>query len=82
MISFFSEKITNLLCDKKIIEHSQKDIYKYGYEIFISTFISFLIVFTIGILTNRILESGVFYVVFCSYSAILRRVSRRQLFEV
>lgn len=64
MITFMSSKITNLLYEKKIIESDEKEVYRYGYEIFISSVISFLIVASVGVLTNRILESAVFYVVF------------------
>lgn len=64
MISFLSNRITKLLCDKEIIEPDKKDIYRYGYEIFISSLISLLIVVSVGILMGNILESAVFYVVF------------------
>lgn len=64
MISFLSNWITELLCEKEIIEPDRKDVYRYGYEIFISSFISLLIVVSVGILTGYIFESTVFYVVF------------------
>lgn len=64
MISFLSNRITKLLCEKEIIEQDKRDIYRYGYEIIISSLISLLIVVSAGILTGYILESAVFYVVF------------------
>ena len=64
MISSLSNRITKLLCEKEIIEPDKKDVYRYGYEIFISSLISLLIVISVGILTGYILESAVFYVVF------------------
>lgn len=64
MISFLSNQLTKLLCEKEIIEPDKKVIYRYGYDIFISSIISLLIVVSVGIITGYILESAVFYVVF------------------
>lgn len=64
MISFLSSKITKLLYEKEIIEEDKKEIYQYGFEIFISSLISLMIVLIIAILTGYILESIVFYSVF------------------
>lgn len=64
MISLLSERITRLLCKKEIIKEDEKDIYQYGYEVFISSLISFLIVATVGIFAGLIIESAIFYIVF------------------
>jgi len=64
MISFLSNQLTKLLCEKEIIEPDKKVIYRYGYDIFISSIISLLIVVSVGIITGYILESAVFYIVF------------------
>lgn len=64
MISYMSEKLTNYLCGKDIISQEDKPVYKYGYEILMSTILGFIIVVAIGIVFNEILSAAIFYLTF------------------
>lgn len=56
--------ITNYLCINKTIEEKHKDVYIYGFEVFISNVINFCIVMGLGLIFNEVLHAILFYVVF------------------
>ena len=70
MISELSSQIVATLLNNKIITYKQKDIYQYGFEILISSVITFLIVLVCGCVFNCIIPSFIFFVLF----VILRSV--------
>lgn len=64
MISFFSNWLADFLCNKKIINSEEKEIYVYGYEIIVTTLLGAVLVFVIAAFLNRISETVVFFAVF------------------
>ena len=70
MIAELSSQIVATLLNNKIITYKQKDIYQYGFEILISSVITFLIVLVCGCVFNCIIPSFIFFVLF----VILRSV--------
>lgn len=61
MIHYLALKITDFLYFKKVISKEDREIYKYGYEIIISTIISFLIVVVFGIVSNKLWQTLLFF---------------------
>ncbi len=59
-----SERLAVFLCERKIIEIEQKPIYKYGFEIILSSLIGFLLIFTIGLIFGMLMKACIFYVIF------------------
>lgn len=64
MINRVALIITDFLCKNETIKEEDRDIYIYGYEIFISNMINFLIVFIIGLLFHRLDHAAIFYISF------------------
>ncbi|MGN1481804.1 accessory gene regulator ArgB-like protein [Porcipelethomonas sp.] len=64
MITFISEKLASYLCRKQIIEERKKEIYQYGYEVFISGLIGFVIAGIIGAFMHRFFDALIFLAVF------------------
>ncbi len=57
-------KIADFLCKNNTIQDEDKDIYIYGFEIFLSNLINFTIVAVLGYLLNQFNEAMLFYVAF------------------
>ena len=64
MIAEISSQIVATLLNNKIIIYKQKDVYQYGFEILISSVITFLIVLVCGCIFNCIIPSFIFFVLF------------------
>lgn len=56
--------ITDYLYKNKTIDENHKDIYIYGFEIFISNIINFCLIMGLGIIFREVIHSFLFYVVF------------------
>lgn len=65
----FSVIITDFLYNQGAIKDEEKEIYLYGFECFILSFFQTVILLTIGVITNSIIETIVFVFVF----ALVRR---------
>ncbi len=64
MINRISSKIVEILIKHSLVENEDKELYLYGFFILLSQILYFIIVTTIGILFNVILESIIFYITF------------------
>lgn len=64
MINKISSKIVEILIKHSLVENEDKELYSYGFFIFLSQILYFIIVTTIGVLFNIILESIIFYIAF------------------
>ena len=64
IISFICNRLVDFLCEKKIIDKEEKDVYVYGYEMIFTTILGAVIVFSIAVILARLLEAIVFFVVF------------------
>lgn len=64
MITYLSSKLTEYLCRNSIIDSEKAEIYQYGYEVFISGMIGFIIAGTIGTVSGHFIESLIFLAFF------------------
>lgn len=64
MTNKISSKIVEILIKHSLVENEDKELYSYGFFILLSQILYFIIVTTIGILFNIILESVIFYIAF------------------
>lgn len=64
LITYLSRKLTDFLCSKSIIDSSKREIYQYGYEVFISGLTGIIIALIIGIISGRIIDAIIFLVYF------------------
>ena len=64
MINKISSKIVEILIKHSLVGNEDKELYSYGFFIFLSQILYFIIVTTIGVLFNIILESIIFYIAF------------------
>ncbi|HBH94951.1 MAG TPA: hypothetical protein DDX91_04310 [Ruminococcaceae bacterium] len=64
IIGFLSNRLTDFLLEKEIIQEEQMPVYKYGIEIIISSLIGFLLIFTIGLIFGMFMKACIFYTVF------------------
>lgn len=65
IITKFCHIIVNFFIRKNIFPEEQRDIYQYGFELWVSSALGILIVLTIGVISGRFWESVIFYIVFC-----------------
>lgn len=65
IITKFCHIIVNFFIRKNIFPEEQREIYQYGFELWVSSIIGILIVLAIGIISGRFWESIIFYIVFC-----------------
>lgn len=65
MIAKLSRIIADFFIRQKVVPEEQREVYEYGFELSISSFIGILIVLAIGLISGRFWESVVFYIVFC-----------------
>ena len=70
MISKISSGIVDLLVNNNIIEVEQVQIYQYGFEIFTSSILTFLIAFLCGIALKCVFAAFLYFILF----AILRSI--------
>ena len=70
MISFVSRQIVRCLEKNDVINREQEEIYQYGFEIFISSFITLVITIISGVLLNCLLASAIFFLIFASLRQI------------
>lgn len=66
VVTKISEIITDILLRSKVIKKEDYEIYRYGYEIGVSTLTSIIVVLLIGIFWGKILETCIFLIVFSS----------------
>ncbi len=64
MITYLSRRLTQHLCRKSIIEEDKAEIYQYGYEVFISGMLGFLIAGIIGAVSGNFPEAIIFLLFF------------------
>lgn len=65
MIAELSRMIADFFIRQKVVPEEQREVYEYGLELSISSVMGILIVLAIGLVSNRLWESVVFYIVFC-----------------
>jgi accessory gene regulator B len=65
IITKFCHVIVNFFIRKNIFPEEHRDIYQYGFELWVSSALGILIVLAIGIISERFWESVIFYIVFC-----------------
>ena len=65
IITKFCHIIVNFFIRKNIFPEEQREIYQYGFELWVSSAIGILVVLAIGIISGRFWESIIFYIVFC-----------------
>lgn len=65
IITKFCHIIVNFFIRKNIFPEEQRDVYQYGFELWVSSALGILIVLAIGIISGKFWESVIFYIVFC-----------------
>ena len=70
MIAELSSQVVAALLNYKIISYEQKDIYQYGFEIMISSLITFFIVFVCGYVFKCIIPALVYFILFVMLKSI------------
>ena len=66
MIESIASIITNFLIKRDVVTQKDKDIYKYGFEILLSSIIGILLVLVFGMAAGSLITSLIFILVFCS----------------
>lgn len=66
MISKCADEVTNFLVRKTIIVCEEKDIYKYGFELIISTLVNLFWILVIGVIYNEVLMVLISFFIFAS----------------
>lgn len=70
MITELSSQVVAALLNYKIISYEQKDFYQYGFEIMISSLITFFIVFVCGYVFKCIIPALVYFILFVMLRSI------------
>lgn len=70
MISGIASFIVDVLLKNKIIDNSSEDIYQYGFEIMISSVLTFMLAITCGLVFKCLLASLIYFSIF----AVLRTI--------
>ena len=65
IITKFCHIVVNFFIRNNIFSEEQREIYQYGFELWVSSVIGILIVLAIGAVSGRFWESVIFYIVFC-----------------
>lgn len=65
MVSKLSAKIADHLCDTDVITEEDKDLYSYGFFVILSRVMFFVIALTFGLMLHVVIESVVFFILFC-----------------
>lgn len=66
MIDFLSIRIADFLCRKGVIKEEDKELYIYGYQLLISSFIGIVLTLILGIVFRKPLETILYLVIFIS----------------
>ena len=66
MIAYLANRIADFIYLNINLPQDERDVYVYGYEIIISSAITFVLLITTGLVFDRLIESIVFFVVFYS----------------
>lgn len=64
MIHKFAQMIADYLCNNETIKEDEKDIYIYGYEIMLSNVVNFLIILSLSLFLNQLIDGFLFYITF------------------
>lgn len=64
MIRLLSSKLADFLCDNNIIPEDEKDIYVYGNELLISSFVGIFLICVAGVILGEFLNTLAFLLVF------------------
>lgn len=64
MFSLLSNRITDFLLKKQVISQEKKEVYEYGFEVFLLNVFDVLIIFILGIFVKRLLDTIAFLFVF------------------
>ena len=64
MLEYLSDKIAKVLVSQKIISDCDMDVYAYGLALLLSFIFNTVIMFVIGIITHRLVETILFLIVF------------------
>ena len=64
MISKLSYKIADFLCSKDVILLDEKEVYQYGYEIFLDGVIDTVVLLIAGMVTRKLTATLIFVIVF------------------
>jgi accessory gene regulator B len=56
--------IADYLCNNETIKEDEKDIYIYGYEIMLSNVVNFLIILSLSLFLNQLIDGFLFYITF------------------
>lgn len=66
MYEKLAKKTTNLLINKEIINHNDREIYEYSFEVVISDIMYLIIAITTALITNTLIEEIIFLIGFLS----------------
>ena len=72
--------ITDYYIRKKIITEEKREIYSYGFKLIIADVINYVIIISLGIVFNRLIESTSFLSCIVWVKAIQRRISTAKTF--
>lgn len=64
MITAIANRIADFICSNSDLADDERDLYVYGYEIAISSIITFSLLIITGLLFSRLIEAIVFFAVF------------------
>lgn len=70
MISITASYIVRMLLKNKVVEYTEADVYQYGFEIFISSIITFFIAIIAGIVLHCFTAAMLYFLMF----AVLRQI--------
>lgn len=65
MLTNLCQIIVDFFVKEDIVPEEQREVYQYGVELSVSTLIGLLIVLAAGAFGGRLIESVIFYIVFC-----------------
>ncbi|BCJ92457.1 accessory gene regulator [Anaerocolumna cellulosilytica] len=64
MANRFALRIADFLCRNNTIQHEDKEIYVYGFEILFSNIVNFILIMVMGLLLKQFHHALLFYIVF------------------
>ena len=65
MVKSYANNITSFLICNDVIHQEESNIYTYGFEILIAFIINLIIIFTIGIISNKFIHTVLFLLFYC-----------------
>lgn len=81
MITSAASFIVDILLRNKIIENSSEDIYQYGFEIMISSVLTFMLALSCGIVFKCLLASLIYFLIFAVLRSICGGYHARTYFQ-